>query len=156
MTPWRLVTPRSRASLTVSCAAEKFTKLFPNSPSSRQVAFSSSSLVTCVIIDGEWSIRSVTQRQGRFRCRKRVRGVMAHAKKIFIFCHSLSANVHTERKNKETAEKRSKQCHIGPNYSQMQRLKVCKKLFLKVATLKKFINLTMLTWNMTVSRKPHS
>ncbi len=39
----------------------------PISPSSRQVAFSSSSLVTCVIIDGEWSIRSVTQGQGRYR-----------------------------------------------------------------------------------------
>lgn len=99
VTPWQLK-HRSHTSET-----------FPNSPSSRQAAFSSSSLVTCVIIDGEWSIRSVTQTQGRYSSVKLVRGVMAK-KKLFIFCHSLSANTHTERRNEErlqTAETPTRQ-----------------------------------------------
>lgn len=31
-----------------------------------------------------------------------------------------------------------------------------KKVFVKVVTLKKFIKLSTLTWDLTVSRKPHS
>lgn len=61
-------------------------KSFPqNSPSSREVAFSSSSssLLTCVITDDEWSIRSVTHRQARLRRgEKLVGGVMAKNKYI--------------------------------------------------------------------------
>lgn len=80
-----LDTALSCASLTLSCAAEKFTKLLSNSPSSRQAVFSSSSRLTCVIIDGEWSIRSVTQGQGRYCCL--VRGVKAKrgGKKTIIY-----------------------------------------------------------------------
>lgn len=62
LTPWR---PENAAAVSladfVMRSWKKLRKLCPISPSSRQVAFSSSSLVTCVIIDGEWSIRSVTQ-----------------------------------------------------------------------------------------------
>lgn len=61
----RRLVPRSHS----HAQPKKFSKLRLNSPSARRVAFSSSSLVTCVIIDGEWSIRSVTQKtKGRYCC----------------------------------------------------------------------------------------